>query len=378
MITTLIAEQFFDGIVMHYNQAISFENDKIIALDTVKNAREIPVFGLLVPGFIDIQVNGGGGKLFNDSPTLETLEAMVSAHAKFGTTAMSPTLITDNLPIIEQAANTVSLAMTKKMPGIIGIHFEGPHISVAKKGIHHGDKIRGITAQELAIYCRADLGQKIITIAPETVEPAIIKVLVEHGVHVCLGHSNANYEQTSAALDAGATGFTHLFNAMSPLGSREPNMVGAALEDKLSWCGLILDGHHVSPITARIAYQAKAKHKMMLVTDAMSTIGSEQSSFVFDGHQIHLTGDKLVSNTGKLAGAAIDMITAVNNAVSMLDIPLSEALNMASLYPANFLGIGESRGQLSVGSQADLTLLSTEKSARHSVLSTWVAGTRLY
>lgn len=377
MRTTLIAEQLFDGKTLHENHPISIEDGKIIAFDTVKGAIENKVSGLLTAGFIDTQVNGGGGYLLNQDTNLHTLKAMTNAHAKFGTSSLLPTLITSDVNKIEQTANLISTALAQNTPGIIGVHFEGPHISEPKKGIHSSQQIRGISQQELDIYCRDDLGIKVVTLAPESVDCDIIKTLVASNVHVCLGHSNATFAQTQAALAAGASGFTHLFNAMSALESREPNMVGAALLDEQSWCGLILDGHHVHPSTAKLAYKVKAAHKMMLVTDSMSTIGSEQTHLQFDGHQISLTGDKLTSNTGQLAGSALNMITAVNNAVKMLNIPFIDALKMASLYPAQFLGIADSYGQLSIGSNADLTLLSSTHSSPH-IVNTWIGGRAIF
>lgn len=377
MRTTLIAEQLFDGKTLYENHPISIEDGKIIAFDTIKGAIENKVSGLLTAGFIDTQVNGGGGYLLNQDTNLHTLKAMTNAHAKFGTSSLLPTLITSNVKKIEQTANLISTALAQNTPGIIGVHFEGPHISEPKKGIHSSQQIRGISQQELDIYCRDDLGLKVVTLAPESVDCDIIKTLVASNVHVCLGHSNATFAQTQAALAAGASGFTHLFNAMSALESREPNMVGAALLDEQSWCGLILDGHHVHPSTAKLAYKVKAAHKMMLVTDSMSTIGSEQTHLQFDGHQISLTGDKLTSNTGQLAGSALNMITAVNNAVKMLNIPFIDALKMASLYPAQFLGIADCYGQLAVGSNADLTLISTTNSSPH-VVNTWIGGRAIF
>ncbi|ALS34738.1 N-acetylglucosamine-6-phosphate deacetylase (plasmid) [Pseudoalteromonas sp. HL-AS2] len=377
MITTLIADHLFDGKTLHSNHPISIKDGKIIAFDTVKGAIETKVSGLLTAGFIDTQVNGGGGCLLNQNTNLQTLTAMSTAHAKYGTSSLLPTLITSNLNKIEQTANLISTAIAQHTPGILGVHFEGPHISEPKKGIHSSQQIRGLSQQELDIYCRDDLGIKIVTLAPENVSCETIKILVDHGVHVCLGHSNASFEQAQAALAAGATGFTHLFNAMSALESRAPNMVGAALLDEQSWCGIILDGHHVHPSTAKLAYRAKAARKMMLVTDSMSTIGSEQTQLHFDGHDINLVGDKLTSNSGQLAGSALNMITAVNNATHMLDISLTDALNMASLYPAEFLGIEGSRGQLSIGANADLTLLSTTNSSPR-VLNTWIGGKAIF
>lgn len=377
MITTLIADQLFDGKDILENCPISFEDGKIISFDTVKGAHEVKLSGLLTAGFIDTQVNGGGGYLLNQHTNLETLKAMSRAHAQYGTTGMLPTLITSDLNKIEETADLISHAINSKEPGILGVHFEGPHISEPKKGIHNKTQIRPISQQELDVYCRDDLGLKIVTLAPENVSCEIIKTLVENNVHVSLGHSNANFLQTQAALNCGAKCFTHLFNAMSGVESRSPNMVGAALLDEKSWCGIILDGHHVHPASAKLAYKAKAPKKMFLVSDSMSTIGSEQKHLHFDGHDIQLNNDKLTSNTGQLAGSALNMITAVNNAKHMLDIPLTEALNMASLYPADFLGIERTRGHLSVGAFADFTLLSSQHSPIR-VTNTWINGNAIF
>lgn len=377
MITTFIPEQLFDGSEIHFDRPISIEDGKILSFDTVKGAKEIKAPGLLTSGFIDVQVNGGGGHLFNSHTNLATLKAMTKAHGKFGTTALLPTLITSDIQTLSCAADVISSALSNQLPGILGVHFEGPHISVPKRGIHNTEYIRELNQKELDIYCRNDLGVKVMTVAPENVSVETIRTLVENQVIVCLGHSDANYNQTQAALAAGATGFTHIFNAMSALTSREPNMVGAALLDKQSWCGLILDGHHVHPVTAKLATQAKAKGKMILVTDAMSTIGSKQDQFEFDGHQIELTKDKLTSQTGQLAGSALNMITAVNNAESMLNVTIEEALRMASYYPAQFLNLDHEQGKLLVGGNADFTLLSTTNSSRQ-VLSTWVGGNAIF
>lgn len=378
MLTTFIADSLFDGVQLRSACPITIEDGKIIALDRVAGAKEVRLSGILVPGFIDTQVNGGGGVLFNHQPDVNALIALAKSHAKFGTTSLLPTLITSDINKMSMAADAINEALTQNTPGIIGVHFEGPHLSSVKKGIHNDQHIRTLSQQELDIFCRDDIGIKMVTLAPETVSCDTIKTLVENQVIVCLGHSNATYEQTQAALAAGATGFTHLFNAMSPLTSRKPNMIGAALLDEHSWCGLILDGHHVHPATAKLATQAKAKGKMMLVTDSMSTIGSEQSQFEFDGHQIQLSGDKLTSQTGQLAGSALDMITAINNAQVMLNVSFEEALKMASYYPAEFLNIGQQRGQLSVGANADFTLLSTQQNLPAHVTGTWIGGNAIF
>ncbi|BDQ65191.1 N-acetylglucosamine-6-phosphate deacetylase [Shewanella xiamenensis] len=372
---TLIAEQLFDGEAFHRDVPVTIEDGLIASLDTASGAKEIRYPGTLVPGFIDVQVNGGGGALFNTSPTVACIETIGKAHARFGTTGFLPTLITDDVQVMAKAADAVASAVAQKSAGVLGVHFEGPHLSVPKKGVHPQGFIREITEAELAIFCRQDLGIRVVTLAPENVSPEVIRLLVESGVKVCLGHSNADYDTVVAALAAGATGFTHLYNAMSPLGSREPGVVGAAIESETAWCGLIVDGHHVHPAAARVALRAKPRGKVMLVTDAMPPVGmDDETSFELFGTQVLRVGDRLNAVTGELAGCVLDMATAVENCVKMLGLPLGEALRMASLYPAEFLGIAESVGRLVVGQRADLVLLDNQ----HKVLANYIAGNAVY
>lgn len=372
---TLIAEQLFDGESFHRDVPVTIEDGLIASFDTVLGAKEVRYTGTLVPGFIDVQVNGGGGALFNTSPTVACIETIGKAHARFGTTGFLPTLITDNVQVMAKAADAVALAVAQKSAGVLGVHFEGPHLSVPKKGVHPQGFIREISEAELAIFCRQDLGICVVTLAPENVSPEVIRLLVESGVKVCLGHSNADYDTVVAALKAGATGFTHLYNAMSPLGSREPGVVGAAIESETAWCGLIVDGHHVHPAAARVALRAKPRGKVMLVTDAMPPVGlDDETSFELFGTQVLRVGDRLNAVTGELAGCVLDMASAVHNTVNMLGLPLGEALRMASLYPAEFLGIAESVGRLAVGLRADLVLLDNQ----HQVLANYIAGNAVY
>ena len=372
---TLIAEQLFDGEAFHRDVPVTIEDGLIASLDTASGAKEIRYPGTLVPGFIDVQVNGGGGALFNSSPTVACIETIGKAHARFGTTGFLPTLITDDVQVMAKAADAVASAVAQKSAGVLGVHFEGPHLSVPKKGVHPQGFIREITEAELAIFCRQDLGIRVVTLAPENVSPEVIRLLVESGVKVCLGHSNADYDTVVAALAAGATGFTHLYNAMSPLGSREPGVVGAAIESETAWCGLIVDGHHVHPAAARVALRAKPRGKVMLVTDAMPPVGmDDETSFELFGTQVLRVGDRLNAVTGELAGCVLDMATAVENSVKMLGLSLGEALRMASLYPAEFLGIAENVGRLAVGQRADLVLLDNQ----YKVLANYIAGNAVY
>lgn len=375
---TLIADQLFDGEQLHEMRPLSIEDGYISALDSVSGAEEIRIKGLLAPGFIDCQVNGGGGVLFNQTPTVTTLQRMVQTHARYGTTSLLPTVISSNYEIALQGATAVSQALNSGMPGIIGIHFEGPHLSDVKRGIHNLSVLRPAADHELALYRRKDLGTVLVTVAPETFTTEQITALVHQQVLVSLGHSNATADQTQAALNAGATGFTHLFNAMSPLTSREPGMVGIALTDPQSWCGLIADGHHVHPLCAKLALQLKPRGKMLLVTDAMWTPDAPQQEFRFEDHAITLHNKRLQSSTGQLAGAAISMMDAINYTINVLNVELPEALRMASLYPAQFLGRSAEIGQLKPGCRADLVQLSSSMDGTLNLHNTWLRGRSLF
>ncbi|WP_394146780.1 N-acetylglucosamine-6-phosphate deacetylase [Shewanella atlantica] len=372
---TFIAKQVFDGETFHSEYPITIEDGHILAFDTVSGAREVKLDGTLAPGFIDVQVNGGGGALLNADTSVECIETIGSAHARFGTTAFLPTLITDDIDVMRRAADAVAASLTKGCGGVLGVHFEGPHLSVPKKGVHPQSHIRRISDAELEIFSRDDLGIKLVTLAPENVSVEVIKALVAADVKVCLGHSNADYDTVAAALDAGATGFTHLFNAMSPFSSREPGMVGAAIESRDAWCGLIVDGHHVHSAAAKVAIYAKPRGKVMLVTDAMPPVGLDsEASFELFGTQVIRQGDRLNALTGELAGCVLDMAGAVRNTVNMLGVDLGEAIRMGSLYPAQFLNLDKRQGQLSTGSRADLVLLNQDI----RVERTYIGGERVF
>ncbi|MDO7085241.1 N-acetylglucosamine-6-phosphate deacetylase [Pseudocolwellia sp. AS88] len=369
------AQRLFDGLVFKSNQVITVKNQKIVSVEQgTADEADTLLSGLVAPGFIDVQVNGGGGKLFNNEPNLATLETMSRAHQTFGTTAMLPTLITDNLATMTLAANAVALALTNKIPGIIGIHFEGPHLSSPKKGIHPESHIRPISEKELALFKRKDLGVVCVTLAPENVSCDVIKELVSSGVKICLGHSNASVEQTLAAIDAGATGFTHLYNAMSPLTSRAAGMVGAALLRDEAYCGLIVDHEHVDKVSCQLAIKCKTSEKIMLVTDAMSHVGSNQTLLTFAGMEISRTGNKLTIEGGRLAGSALDMATAVRNTVTNLDTPLDQTLQIASSTPAKFVELQNTKGQLSEGYDADWIVLTDDL----HVTQTYIGGKQVF
>ncbi|MGB1198100.1 MAG: N-acetylglucosamine-6-phosphate deacetylase [Thalassotalea sp.] len=370
----LQATRLFDGHNYSDNQVLTIEQGKIVAIDDDLTRVDKVLEGLTVPGYIDLQVNGGGGVLFNDSPSLNNLQTIIAAHSQFGTTGMLPTLITDTVEVMAQAADAMALAIASKVPGILGVHFEGPHLSVAKKGTHAEEYIREISDAEWKILERKDIGQILVTLAPETVAPADVNRMVSLGIKVCLGHTNADYHTAQAAMDAGADGYTHLYNAMSPLQGREPGVTGCALLNDQASCGIIIDGHHVDYATAKLAIKTKPQGKVFLVSDAMSTIGTDQTEFSFFDRTVYLKDGRLTSTTGELAGAALDMETAVINTHEGVGLELDEAIRMASLYPANYINQAALRGSLSIGKQADFVVLNDEL----KVQSTWIAGKAVF
>jgi len=344
------------------NHAVIISGEKIIAICESNNlpagvTNTIDLQGQrLLPGLIDTQVNGGGGALFNDSPSVETLRVMGEAHRKYGTTGFYPTLISDDLSVVANAIAAVKQAIDEKVPGVLGIHLEGPFLNPERKGVHDASKFKIIDEAAFELLTSLKVGKTLITIAPELTTSEMIRRLVDAGVVVAAGHSAANYEQTKAALAAGLSSFTHLFNAMTPLTSREPGMVGAILEDKNSWCGIIVDGHHVHPATIKIAHQAKAAGKMVLVTDAMPSVGAIDKNFTLNGELIECKNGKLTTATGTLAGSDLDMLAAVKNTVEMVGIELDEAIRMATEYPAAMMG-ENSLGAIKVGYNASMILI---------------------
>ncbi|WP_349985508.1 N-acetylglucosamine-6-phosphate deacetylase [Stenotrophomonas sp. WHRI 8082] len=326
--------------------------------------------GWLLPGFIDVQVNGGGGALFNNTPDVATLRTIAAAHRRFGTTAMLPTLISDDLEVMRAAIAATHDAIAQAVPGVLGIHLEGPYIAPARKGTHDASKFRVPDADEIALAASLDNGVTLLTLAPERVPLETIRALVERGVIVAAGHTAASYEEVRAGLDAGIRGFTHLYNAMSPLQGREPGAVGAALEDRDSWVGIIVDGVHVHPGSLRVALAAKPRGRLLLVTDAMPPVGAADPSYVLYGETITAIEGVVRNAAGSLAGSALDMATAVRNTVQLLGQPLAEAARMASTYPAQFLNVDDRMGHIAEGFQADLVVLDDALQVR----GTWIAG----
>ncbi len=372
----VLAERVFDGLRWHAEAAVIIRGGRIVRIgpenDVPKDLSRtrLPKATFLAPGFIDLQVNGGGGILLNDQPTADGMRAIAAAHRRFGTTGCLPTLITDTRERLQSAIAAARSASGRD--GVIGLHLEGPFISPKRPGVHRPDRIAQPVAGDLEQLCElASAGRSMVTLAPECVPAGFVRTLAASGVRVSIGHSEASAAIVMRAVADGATGVTHLFNAMPPLSAREPGIVGAALADNRLTAGLIFDGIHVDPISVRAAFAAKGYERIALVTDAMPTVGASQDRFELVGRTITLTNGRLTTEEGTLAGAHLDMATAVRNAVKLAQLPLEDALRAASLTPARFLGLDKERGTLAAGSRADLVALSEDL----RVAGTWVDGT---
>jgi N-acetylglucosamine-6-phosphate deacetylase len=333
--------------------------------------------GILAPGFVDLQVNGGGGVMLNDHPDVASIETICRAHAPFGTTALLATLITDTPGITAAAIAGGAEATRLKVPGFLGLHLEGPHLSIARKGAHDPKLIRPMTDADQAalIAARHQMPVLLTTIAPESVDPGRVSVLTKAGVVVSLGHSDTGYARARDFADAGASMVTHLFNAMSQIGNREPGLAGAAIEIGTLSAGIIADGIHVDPATMAIALRAKqGPARIVLVTDAMATIGTDMTSFTLNGRTIFRKDGSLRLADGTLAGADLDMISAVRFVHRVIGLDLDEALRMASLYPAQAIGQSHRLGRFANGTAADIVALSDDL----DVKSVWIDGANVF
>ncbi len=371
----VLADRVFDGQRWHTNAAVLVRNGRIVgigALAEVPSAwpvTRLPAGGFLAPGFIDLQVNGGGGVLLNHGPTVDGMRAIARAHRRFGTTACLPTLITDTW---EQMRSAIAAARTiDGQEGVIGLHLEGPFLSPRRPGVHRPDRIRTPEAGDLEELCDlAGVGRSLVTLAPECVPAGFVRTLAASGVRISIGHSEASTAAVMQAAADGATGVTHLFNAMPPMSGREPGIVGTALSDDRLTVGLIVDGIHVDPVSVRAAFAAKGADRIALVTDAMPTVGGSLEQFDLGGRTIRLVNGKLSTDEGTLAGAHLDMASAVRNVFTLAQLPLEDALRAASLTPARFLGLDDERGKLVAGARADFIAMDQEL----NVTATWVGG----
>jgi N-acetylglucosamine-6-phosphate deacetylase len=362
------------GTVLN-GHAVLIENGHILAVmarnDTPADVpRRSLQGGFLMPGFIDTQVNGGGGVLFNDAPTVETIRTIGTAHRRFGTTGFLPTLISDDLNVIAQAIAAVDDAISANVPGVLGIHLEGPFLNAARKGVHDATKFRVLDVETIDLLTSLRNGKTLVTLAPETAPHGAIAALTARGAIVSAGHTEATYEEMMSALEEGLIGVTHLFNAMSQMTARAPGVVGAALDLSTLYAGVIVDGHHIADCNLRVAFAAKHQNRLMLVTDAMPSVGGAQKAFSLYGKPVTVVNGRCVTADGTLAGSDLDMASAVRNTSGILKVPLEAAVQMATTTPASFLGLEHSYGHLLAGYPANLVWMDRDL----RVKGTWISG----
>ncbi len=370
----LSAPRVFTGEEFLTNYAVIIDAGKIVQLCQVDQVdHSIPNIilndGFICAGFIDLQVNGGGGVLFNEQTEPEAIFSIADAHRQFGTTSILPTLISDTPNVLENGIRATNRAHQQRSGQVLGLHIEGPFFNVARRGIHDERFIRPVGEKDLEIFSRASSGVHLMTLAPEQVETDFIQQLKQLGYHIWAGHSNAGYKQIDAAIDAGLSGFTHLYNAMSPLNSREPGMVGTAMTADNCWASIIADGYHVHKKSIEIALRCKPKGKLILISDAMSTVGTTNKQFVLNGQLINDDNGVLVDNNGTLAGSAISLMDAVNYLTACVGVDQAEALRMATLYPAEAIAVDHYLGRIKSGYMANLIHIVDQ-----AVLRSWING----
>ncbi|MEM6580615.1 MAG: N-acetylglucosamine-6-phosphate deacetylase [Pseudomonadota bacterium] len=369
------APLIFDGAEFLPNHCVTVQDGKVAQLlplsDCPDSIQHLTLSqGTLAPGLIDLQVNGGGDVLFNNEPTQDSVHRITEAHLSKGTTALLPTVISDAKEVQYSAVAAAQQAIAAGNESVLGVHLEGPHFAEQKRGAHCASNIRPASREDIDwLQSLQDL-LVLITVAPEEMPIGYIRALRDSGIIVCAGHTQATYAQIQRAMDEGLLGVTHLFNAMSPLTSREPGAVGAALEADTLWAGIIADGHHVHAAALRLAHACKPAGKLLLVSDAMATVGGTQTHFQLYGDRITERDGKLVNAQGALSGSAIGLIDAVRFAHQNAGIDLEECLRMASLYPAIALGLDKERGRIAPAYRADLVHFNDD----FQVLQTWVGG----
>ena len=371
----ITASRIFDGEAFVENAAVMVEGERINAL-VPRSAvpKDIEIIecgaGILAPGFIDLQVNGGGGALLNDHPTVDTVRQIADSHRRHGTVGLLPTVITDKLEVTLAAIDAVKAARAAGLASVLGIHVEGPFLDVARKGAHDAMFIREMALSDVDMLLSADAGTLLLTLAPNKVPPETIRRLTQGGIIVSLGHSDATCAEAQLGLAAGATCFTHLYNAMSQLAGREPGMVGAALLRKDSYVGLIADGFHVHDDAMKLAISCKGSERCVLVSDAMPSAAGGPDHFELQGRKVLVKNGKLQLHDGTLAGSNLTMDAAVRYCISALGIKPEQALRMASRTPAECIGRGGELGRILPGYFASLVHLDGE----FNVTRTWVSG----
>lgn len=370
--------RLFDGHSFRDGHHLVIEAGQVVAVEAGAPDPSIDVTyldgGILAPGFVDAQVNGGGGILLNHEPTHEGIARIAAAHRRFGVTAILPTLITDTR---DRTVAAIDAVAHETDSGVVGLHLEGPHLDPARKGAHPPDLMRPLQEADIDLYAQARerVGTLLITLAPKQATPQAVRRLVDAGIVVSLGHADCTADEAEALFDAGARGVTHLFNAMSGLGHREPGLVGAALARGDVWGGIIADGHHVDPRALAVALNAKrGPGRLFLVSDAMALVGSDADTFPLHGRTVRRdrsgVNPRLTLEDGTLAGSDIDLASSVRYMVDHMGWPIEDALRRATADPADFLGVGRARGNLRPGARADLVHLSNSL----EVKAMWLAG----
>jgi N-acetylglucosamine-6-phosphate deacetylase len=362
----------YSGDEVHHDRAILIRDGKIedlVALDQIPAGTEVQDLGgaTVSPGFVDLQVNGGGDCLFNDDPSPAGIRTIVEAHRRYGTTDLLVTLITDRDDKIRQAVDAVRQCLREGMPGLLGIHLEGPFLNPEKAGVHDGGLMREMTSSDLRLLPDFEQGKTLLTLAPEMVEPGLIAKIVERGIKVSAGHSNALHERMTRAIEEGLDCGTHLFNAMRNIESREPGVVGSVLDAPGVSAGIIVDGFHVHPSSVRVALKANGPGSTFLVTDAVSPVGGKRADFKIGGHEARVVEGRCQTPDGTLAGSALDMATAVRNVVQKLGLAKDEALRMATLYPARYIGATDI-GLVEPGYRANLAIMGPEMYVRGTLI----------
>ncbi len=366
----LAATRVFTGTDLLENATVFFEDGRVVEVRSGLSPDATTHDGLLAPGLVDVQVNGGGGAQFNDDPTVPTLRTMTKAHAHFGVTSIMATLISDERGKIATAIEAVDAGIREGIPGLLGLHLEGPWLSTTRRGVHPQQFLRAMDTEDLRLLTQTRQFPVLVTLAPEQASPEDVKALIEAGATVSIGHTAAPHEAVEALLTAGATGFTHLYNAMPPLEGRRPGPVGVALASAAAWTGIILDGIHVHPVSARAAFAAKSARKLILVSDAMATVGAKTPAMMLFNEPITVSDGVLRTSAGTLAGAHLELSTAARNAMTMMCTSQEDALRMASLTPAEFLGVDRQRGRIAAGGHADMVLFGPDLDVR----GVWIAG----
>ena len=373
----LLGSQIFCGERFYDDHALLVDGKSIVDIvgknNIPNNFNKIELDqGILAPGFIDLQVNGGGGVLFNNSPNKESLNTIIKAHQFFGTTSVMPTVISDSLEVLEQCIKTVTEEI-KNNSSLLGIHIEGPFFNTKYRGVHQKQYISTINSDYLNLFESLKGFPVMLTLAPECISSQQLKHLTSLGIKTLAGHSDATYDELDDAIKNGLDGFTHLFNAMGQISAREPGVVGSALHFENTFASIIVDLHHVHPSLIQLAYQLKPTGKLFFISDSMATINHGKPSFELYDEVVNESDGRLVNSEGKLAGSSITQIDAVKNAYQKCNIPLNQALAMASRYPAEYLGIENHLGSLKPGYRADLVHFDSN----FKVHNAWVSGKQI-